>query len=192
MSREGPESVAGLSNYVLRVSHSNQTVSVFLLDTGGGRLDETFTDKQLDWIMSTAPETAIAFAHIPPVEFRDALTDKERFMCIGDNHTEPVVPAGRGGLAPMDALSRAGVKAVFSGHDHRNSYCCIPRHAQASAMCYGRHTGYGGYGNWMRGARVIELDFLHGELVIWTWLRMEDGEKRELVRLNPSVDSIKS
>ena len=192
VSREGPGTVSGLSNYVLQASHSNQTVLIFLLDTGGGRLEETFTDRQLEWVMSTARNrgnnlTAIAFAHIASEEFRDALSDTDRFACIGHNRTEQVIPAARENLPPMDTLSKAGVRAIFSGHDHRDSYCCIPRDAQVHqpAMCYGRHTGYGGYGDWMRGARVIQLDFSFGEPVIRTWLRMEDGRKRELVRLYP-------
>jgi hypothetical protein len=54
-------------------------------------------------------------------------------------------------------------------------------------MCYGRHTGYGGYGDWMRGGRgalVISLDFSSEPITIWTWLRMEDGSKRKSFRLN--------
>ena len=187
----GLETLYGLSNYVLHIPHSDQTALVFLLDTGGGRLEETFTDRQLEWVISTAGDhqniTAIAFAHIPPPEFRDALLDKERFDCVGFNHTEQVIPAAQENLSPMKSLSKAGVTAVFSGHDHRNSYCCIPRnaHVHQPAMCYGRHTGYGGYGNWMRGARVIQLDFSLGKPAIWTWLRMEDGQKREFTRLFP-------
>ena len=50
-------------------------------------------------------------------------------------------------------------------------------------MCYGRHTGYGGYGDWMRGARVIQINLSTHLPVIHTWLRMEDRSVRELVRL---------
>lgn len=35
-------------------------------------------------------------------------------------------------------------KAVFVGHDHGNDWCCP--FAGGLMVCYGRHTGYGGYG----------------------------------------------
>lgn len=189
VSMEGPADVYGLSNYYVRVRRANQTALVLLLDSGGGRLEETYTDQQLKWVRSVTnlvgPATAIAFAHITPVEFRDALTDPGRFSCIGCNHTEAIVPAGRERLPVMAELGKAGIKALFSGHDHRDSYCCVPGPTtDLPAMCYGRHTGYGGYGDWMRGARVIQLRFSEGEPAIWTWLRMENGLKRELVRLS--------
>ena len=189
-SREGPPGMNGLSNYFLRVSHANQTCLILLLDSGGGRLEETYTDKQIEWIKSVTRnelELGIAFAHIPPVDFRVALMDSVRFSCVGFNHTEAVIPAAQEHLPLMEELGKAGIKALFSGHDHRDSYCCVPRPdiLYRPAMCYGRHTGYGGYGNWMRGARVIQLDFSLNGTSVWTWLRMEDGTKRELVKLYP-------
>ena len=35
------------------------------------------------------------------------------------------------------------VLGVFVGHDHGNDWCC-PH--SGMMVCYGRHTGYGGYG----------------------------------------------
>lgn len=51
-------------------------------------------------------------------------------------------------------------------------------------MCYGRHTGYGGYGNAMRGARQILLN--QGSLGdgVHTWVRLEDGTISAPVVLN--------
>lgn len=194
-SREGPADVHGLGNYYVRVRHGDQVVLVFLLDSGGGRLEETYTDKQIQWVRLVAgyeqAEAGIAFGHIPPVDFRTALVDLDRFSCIGYNHTENVMPAAQESLPLMAELDKAGIKALFSGHDHRDSYCCVPKTGvivNSPAMCYGRHTGYGGYGDWMRGARVIQLDFSArsgNSPVIWTWLRMEDGTQRELVMLYP-------
>ena len=189
MSREGPSNMHGLSNYVLSVGHENQTVPIFLLDSGGGRLDEKYSDRQLKWVLSTTQvlnsQVGIAFAHIPSTAFGDALLDRERFRCIGDNDTEPVMSAMTEYLSPMHTLALAGIKAIFSGHDHRNSYCCIPKDRQTHslAMCYGRHTGYGGYGDWMRGARVIRLNLSTHPSAIQTWLRMEDGSRLDFVQL---------
>jgi len=51
-------------------------------------------------------------------------------------------------------------------------------------MCYGRHTGYGGYGDWARGGRQILLDQQLLETDIWSWVRMEDGSISGNVHLN--------
>lgn len=70
--------------------------------------------------------------------------------------------------------------------------------------CFGRHTGYGGYGNWERGARqvVVDLDALAGGgengegggasesgwkaggVGIETWVRLERGGVSGHVVLN--------
>lgn len=182
-SREGPSDIHGLSNYFLRVAHENQTVLIFLLDTGGGRLGEIYTDSQLRWVKSVSDRhpgaDAIAFAHIPSSEFHLALQDEVNFQCFGHEHTEPDEVAEWEHEPPMKSLANAGVKAVFVGHNHRNSYCCVPRQNDdlMPTMCYGRHTGYGGYGDWARGARVVRLMFEDQKLSIWTWLRMENGSK---------------
>lgn len=51
-------------------------------------------------------------------------------------------------------------------------------------MCYGRHTGYGGYGNAARGGRQILLnkDSIADE--VETWIRLEDGTISAHVTLN--------
>ncbi len=73
LSREGPSSMHGLSNYYLLVTHRNQTALVFLLDSGGGRLEEKYMDGQLEWVRSVSKEhhgaLSVAFAHIPSYEF---------------------------------------------------------------------------------------------------------------------------
>lgn len=55
---------------------------------------------------------------------------------------------------------------------------------QGLNVCYGRHTGYGGYGNLARGGRQILLrqESLEEEAV--TWIRLEDGLVPENVTLN--------
>lgn len=51
-------------------------------------------------------------------------------------------------------------------------------------MCYGRHSGYGGYGTLSRGGRQILLkkDTLKDEVI--TWIRLENGWVTENVTLN--------
>ena len=51
-----------------------------------------------------------------------------------------------GANALLSVLRAAGgARAVFAGHDHGNAWCCRPT-AGPPSLCYGRHTGYGGYG----------------------------------------------
>jgi hypothetical protein len=52
-------------------------------------------------------------------------------------------------------------------------------------ICFGRHTGYGGYSDWMRGGRHIVVDEdLLGSNVVETWNRLEDGSVSGHVVLN--------
>jgi hypothetical protein len=96
----------------------------------------------------------------------------------------------------MQALLHTnGLKAVFSGHDHGNDWCqkwdqLYPNvtMAQNSApfLCFGRHTGYGGYGKWMRGSRQIKvlLNEDKHDAEVTTWIRLEDGSISGKVNLN--------
>ena len=55
--------------------------------------------------------------------------------------------------------------------------------------CFGRHTGYGGYGTWTRGSRQILLheNTLHEEIA--TWVRLEDRTISGAVMLNQTYGS---
>ena len=51
-------------------------------------------------------------------------------------------------------------------------------------MCFGRRTGYGGYGDWARGGRQIVLREKVSEIPIETWIRLEDETVGARVTLN--------
>lgn len=51
-------------------------------------------------------------------------------------------------------------------------------------MCYGRHTGYGGYGDATRGARQIFLQEETLDEQVHTWVRLEDGSVSAPVTLS--------
>lgn len=51
-------------------------------------------------------------------------------------------------------------------------------------MCYGRRTGYGGYGGWARGGRQIVLRENVSETPIETWIRLEDETAGARMTLN--------
>jgi hypothetical protein len=53
-----------------------------------------------------------------------------------------------------------------------NAWCC---NYKTLEICYNRHTGYGGYGTWTRGARVIVLssgDLMENNV---NYVRLENG-----------------
>ncbi|EEP75865.1 conserved hypothetical protein [Uncinocarpus reesii 1704] len=94
----------------------------------------------------------------------------------------------------MAALSKTDrLLATFSGHDHDNDWCFKwngttseqPVAGNGIHVCYGRHTGYGGYGNLERGGRQILLkkDTLDKNEVL-TWIRLESGRVPVNVTLN--------
>lgn len=130
---------------------------------------------------------SLAFVHIPVsamLAFQEEGVDKHRQPGINDD-----VPLSSqvGDEEFLAALSEAGVEAVFSGHDHGNDWC-MPvenkgkgRGKKTMFACFGRHTGYGGYGHWMRGSRQVILS-PNGE--IETWVRLENGDISGHVRLN--------
>ena len=90
-------------------------------------------------------------------------------------------------------LDTPGLMSVFSGHDHGDDWCfnwnsTLPGMnltGNGLDLCFGRHTGYGGYGSWTRGSRqilVTEEDLKKRSLE--TWVRLESGEISGKVTLN--------
>jgi len=189
-TEHGDENMEGLTNYYLPVySPDNSTVPILILwffDSRGGFDPSGFHPSNVDtsvvnWFMETNAEVmdmwgkipALAFFHIPTIDYEDVQADiPNRLDCVG-LVDEAVVPQDRDTLF-MHALVNSGtVMTTFVGHDHGNAWCC---EYQTLQICYNRHTGYGGYGQWVRGARVIELDV---NLDMWTqrlnYIRLENG-----------------
>ncbi|KAJ5562198.1 hypothetical protein N7535_003346 [Penicillium sp. DV-2018c] len=89
-------------------------------------------------------------------------------------------------------LNTTGLAAVFSGHDHGNDWCFrwdgrpagLNLTGNGMNLCYGRHTGYGGYGDWARGGRQILVDGNSTRGDVRTWVRLEDGSISGDVHLN--------
>ncbi|KAH8776748.1 Metallo-dependent phosphatase-like protein [Diaporthe sp. PMI_573] len=94
----------------------------------------------------------------------------------------------------MQAITTTkGLMAVFSGHDHGDTWCykwegVLPGMTVAGNglnLCFGQHSGYGGYGNWIRGSRqvlVSQEQLQH--LAVDTWIRTEAGTAVGSVSLN--------
>ncbi|KAF5133097.1 putative inactive purple acid phosphatase 16 [Metarhizium anisopliae] len=98
----------------------------------------------------------------------------------------------------MKALATTpGLMGLFYGHDHANTWCYrwdgeVPGTgivARGINLCYGQHTGYGGYGDFIRGGREIVLD--EGRLKrfeVDTYMRLEDGRTVGAVSLNATFN----
>lgn len=169
----------------------------------------------VDWFTQTnalfkrwyrRPIPSLAFVHIPTYASSAAQLTGAGI----DNHTAPGInddccPTGTQGIDSsgnwdgsdipfMQALlNTEGLIAVFSGHDHGNDWC-YKWNSQLDGMnfagngldiCFGRHTGYGGYGDWTRGGRQIRLrESMLKEKAVETWVRLEDESVSGYVVLN--------
>eukprot|EP01118_Nematostelium_gracile_P009802 TRINITY_DN3317_c0_g1_i1.p1 TRINITY_DN3317_c0_g1~~TRINITY_DN3317_c0_g1_i1.p1 ORF type:complete len:319 (-),score=75.50 TRINITY_DN3317_c0_g1_i1:120-1076(-) len=174
LSQFGPTNIHGVSNYFLQIESDIKPFNLFFLDSGGGSYDEIVYPDQVQWYVNTSTilqkngETpALAFFHIPTEEYENLYNEK---YCVGVNYDGNDAQLRNYGL--FSAFVKMGdVKAAFVGHDHGNDWCCKTK--EAIDLCYGRHTGYGGYGTWDRGSRMILLN--ENDNSIKTWIRMENG-----------------
>lgn len=169
LSRAGPTDVTGASNYVLDIQMDDSSsisgkpaAQIFFLDSGGGSLQEAIDDSQVRWLRESAKlqdVPAIAFQHIPT-----SAHEYDIDVCMGyqGEGVEEIRYDG-GVVGAMVESGRFHFLAV--GHNHGNDYCCPHRGPDGGNktispdlyFCFGRHSGYGGYGKWRRGVRMYEL-----------------------------------
>lgn len=184
LSQLGPSNLFGSSNYVLYVKDRNgvPAAQIVLLDSGGGALPQRLESNQVNWIRQQLSQQlpTIVFQHIPSEKHNFGFQNGK---CAG-LHEDGVAPLDQDpGI--VDALLQAGnVHLLAVGHNHGNDYCCRIENSssrlssQSLHVCFGRHTGYGGYGRWDRGARVYELRLSHDKAFSWkSWVRLEVGDK---------------
>ncbi len=133
--------------------------SLLAFNTGDPQSGMKINESQGAWLqrqaysdrLAGAAQPLLVMQHIPTVEFHDLY---ERSGAIGRRGERVCYELDRG-----EAFARwkesGRVRAVFCGHDHVNDY--IGRQ-EGIALVYGRCSGYNGYGDWERGARLIDLD----------------------------------
>ena len=158
------------------------------------------------------PIPSLAFVHIPTNASQALQTqagvDPSRQPGINDDfplaqqaqgwcpdlRNDGSCPYGGQDVPFMAAITATpGLMALFSGHDHGDTWCykwdkLLPGMTVAGNgvnVCFGQHSGYGGYGSWMRGARQVLVDeMMVREGVVETWIRLETGEEVGRVVLN--------
>lgn len=182
-----------------RQDDDDVALQLILLDSGGGALPEKLEQNQIDWFHKShrkkSPAAAV-FQHIPTKDFAYDGT-----VCEGlqDNPVDSITKDP--GI--VEVLQQAGnVLWLGVGHDHGNDYCCPTSTTTSNTqsrvtnntngnlhLCFGRHSGYGGYGKWDRGARVYEIKLQRNTEISesgapilepsvgWrSWVRLESGE----------------
>jgi len=186
---EGSYTAAGkTSTYLIPVflegaQEASPAAEIYIFDTGGGSIPEMIEREQVDWFIDTSsrsssfPTPAVAFQHIASNDEDWAFRNGK---CVGTDE-ENRVKAIKKDAGLLDAIINYGnVHFIGSGHNHGFSYCCA--HESPLHLCFGRHSGYGGYAKVDRGGRVYEL---HIEVnnssssrnFSWnSWVRLEGGD----------------
>lgn len=143
---------------------------------------------------------SLAFVHIPPTAFLAVQSkllpetgDKSSHF-PGINEDVPLDAQGDGwkDVPFMQALvDSPNLHSIYSGHDHGNSWCAnwpemqhVARGVSQPHVCFCKHTGYGGYGRWNRGSRILRLTFTNGGMDVESWVRMESGDEVQRISLN--------
>ncbi|XP_057789206.1 probable inactive purple acid phosphatase 16 isoform X2 [Salvia miltiorrhiza] len=183
LSNGGPRDLwPSVSNYVLKLSSASNAQEpvafMYFLDSGGGSYPEIISHAQVKWFEEKSQEInphsrvpEIIFWHVPSKAYKKVAPKLSRgAQCVGSIFGERVA-AQEAEMGMMRVLEkRASVKVVFVGHNHGLDWCCPYKKMW---LCFARHTGYGGYGSWPRGARVLEIT--HHPFSLKSWIRMEDG-----------------
>jgi hypothetical protein len=144
---------------------------------------------------------SLAFVHIPiyaMAAFQQQGVDAHKEPGINDD--DPLAPqaitngtyTGKDIPFMQSLTATAGLKAIFSGHDHGDDWCFkwtgvlagMSVRGNGMAVCFGRHSGYGGYGSWTRGARQIVLHENTLSKEVETYIRLEDKTVSGWVNLN--------
>jgi hypothetical protein len=188
--RESVEEVFGYTNQVIPVYKSDgsgKTAFVFYLFDSNALSDLPGADHREDWIRNNQiewytsqskkltggnngiPYPALAFFHIPLVEYTAAFSQQDRLK-VGWRIERECCPPVNSGLFTA-FMECKDVKGIFVGHDHDNDYVA---YMQGIALGYGRFSGGNNtYHTLCRGARIFELT--EGSAAFDTWTRLETG-----------------
>ncbi|KAK5583076.1 hypothetical protein RB653_004666 [Dictyostelium firmibasis] len=126
----------------------------------GYKCNTYITKEQIEWYENETLKYAIGDDHLPLWEGAFFHIPLQEYMliwnydvCFGwNNDSIACQPVNEGLFKKFVEIGR--VRMISVGHNHGNDFCSTFDNIK---MCYGRHSGYGGYGTWERGARVIQL-----------------------------------
>jgi len=148
---------------VMTPGQEQPAYGVYCFDSGFREPERRVSRAQLDWFTRQAASDveqgittpALAMIHIPVVEFEKLRAADKHQGIFGER---VCFDSDRGDT--FAALHKPGrMKAVFSGHDHKNDYCGV---WEGIELVYGRVSGWSAYGELKRGGRLIEVDPVAG------------------------------
>ncbi len=182
---KGPD-ISGVGNFILPILSSDSESAealLYIIDSHGyppkdkpGVYDWIKFD-QIEWYRrrsiefthnnDSVPLPALAFFHNPLPEFDEVVGQETTIGLKEEKVCAPYINSGL--FASM--IEMGDVMGVFVGHDHVNNYIGILYNI---ALGYGQITGARGYGDFERGARIIELK--QGQRNFNTWITTASGE----------------
>lgn len=189
LSQRGPVNITGVSNYWLDVhlpddeGEESVGAKMVFFDSGGGSIEKQVDQSQIQWFLETKPSHQASSPTIPIVAFQHIPSTIEQFQyrdgqCSGLSEDDGVAPLTYDAGIVEVLMDEGNVQFLAVGHDHGNGYCC--HHSNSTLhLCYDRHSGYGGYGGWDKGARVYRLlvDGASRRYLGWSsHVRLESGE----------------
>lgn len=176
---------------------------------GDKDIPDFVSSRTASWFRKSVAETqrkwgelpSLGFVHIPMRAFLDLQESKTANVSgphyPGMNKDVPVAQEGEGSQSKpfMQALlDTPKLHSIYSGHDHGDSWCgnwpndTLPGDtASRPFLCFCKHSGFGGYGAWNRGVRIVQMDldfYRPGFIRVNTWVRVQDGSVVTKVSLN--------
>jgi predicted phosphodiesterase len=153
----------GIGNFMIETHYNdNPFYKLYFLDTkdeASGLYDyDWLSNNQVAWYGNHASNDTVnssVFMHIPLIEYNeydeDLFIDPDWEQMGEDRVYSQGVQTGF-----FDEMMLYGKsEAVFVGHDHLNNFSF---YYQGILLAYGQVSGYNGYGNINRGARIINID----------------------------------
>lgn len=147
--------------------------ALFYFQVGYTEGDRKISDPQLVWFdQQLKADKAkgrdcpiLVFVHIPLLQYDTMIADGK--AAGGFKNEKVCFDSDTGDTFKVFAASKR-VKGVFCGHDHVNNYF---GEWEGIRLHYGRVSGWGGYGKWARGGRLISLNlttgrFTHREVLL--------------------------
>lgn len=189
-SELGTDNISGTGNYVIEIKDKKlkrTKALLYCLDSNAytkdtddpelGKYDWIKFD-QIKWYREISKSytqknknkafPALAFFHIPLPEYKIV---QQMETTIGEKDETVCSPAINSGMYNA-MLEMQDVMGVFVGHDHNNNFIgCLNN----ICLAYGCKTGFGSYGSFDKGARVIEL--VQGKRQFSTWIHTLKNEK---------------
>lgn len=149
----------------LKGTNDKPVATLCYFQVGYAEGDRKISDPQLAWFAQQMladrekgwDHPILVFVHIPLIEYNVLITSGK---AAGGFKNEDVCFDSDTGASFKAFAASNRVKGVFCGHDHVNNYF---GNWEGIDLHYGRVSGWGGYGKWDRGGRLISINPANGQ-----------------------------